>query len=118
MFATHEDTTMASLNLQQHLHIIEKWLKKWKIKVKESKSSHVTRTLRKGHCFAVNINQTIIPQTEAVKYLGNTLRLQVKLERTHRQKKKTNRLKTNEISWLIKKIPFIYRKQITHLPSA
>jgi hypothetical protein len=32
-----------------------------------------------------------------------TLRLQVKLERTHRQKKKTNRLKTKEINWLIGK---------------
>ena len=42
-----------------------------------------------------------------------TLRLQVKLERTHRQK---NRLKTKEINWLIgKKFPSIYRKQITHL---
>ena len=27
-FATHEDPTIASLNLQEHLHIIEKWLKK------------------------------------------------------------------------------------------
>ena len=31
IFATHEDPTMASLNLQEHLHIIEKWLKKWNI---------------------------------------------------------------------------------------
>jgi hypothetical protein len=50
--------------------MIEKWLKKWKIKVNEPKSSHVTFTLQKGHCLAVNINHTIIPQTEAVKYLG------------------------------------------------
>jgi len=69
IFATHEDPTIASLNLQEHLHIIEKWLKKWNIKVNESKSSHITLTLRKGHCLAVNINQTIIPQTEVVKYL-------------------------------------------------
>jgi hypothetical protein len=40
ILATHEDLTIASLNLQDHLHIIEKWLKKWKIKVDESKSSH------------------------------------------------------------------------------
>jgi len=26
MFTTHEDPTIASLNLQEHLHIIEKWL--------------------------------------------------------------------------------------------
>jgi len=70
IFATHENPTIASLNLQEHLHIIQKWLKKWKIKVNESKSSHITFTLRKGHCPAVNINRTIIPQTKVVKFLG------------------------------------------------
>jgi hypothetical protein len=49
IFATHEDPTIASLNLLEHLHIIEKWLMKWKIKVNESKLSHITFTLRKGH---------------------------------------------------------------------
>jgi len=58
------------VNPQEHLHVIEKWLKKWKTKVNESKSSHITLTLRKGHCPAVNINQTIIHKTEVVKYLG------------------------------------------------
>ena len=70
IFATHEDSTIASLNLQEHSHIIDKWLKKRNVKVGESKSSHIMFTLRKGHCPAVNINQTIIPQTEIVKYLG------------------------------------------------
>jgi hypothetical protein len=41
IFATHENPTIASLNLQTHLNIIEKWLKKWKIKFKESKSSNI-----------------------------------------------------------------------------
>ena len=41
IFATHEDPTTASLNFQEHLHIIEKWLKKWKIKVNESKLTHI-----------------------------------------------------------------------------
>jgi hypothetical protein len=47
-----------------------------------------------------------------------TIRLQVKLERTRRQKKKTNRLK-NKIDRLVsrEKIPSLYRKQITHLES-
>jgi len=70
IFATREDPTIASLNLQEHLYSIEKWLKKWKIKVNESKSSQITFTLRKGHCPAVNINRNIIPQTEVVKYPG------------------------------------------------
>jgi hypothetical protein len=68
--ATHEDPKIASLNPQEYLHIIEKWLQKWKITVNESKLWHIMFTLRKGHCPAVNNNQTIIPQTEAVKYLG------------------------------------------------
>jgi hypothetical protein len=85
IFATYEDHTIASLNLQEHLRIIEKWLKKWKIKVKESKSSQIKFTLRKGHCPAVNINQTIIPQNRSSKIPRTTLRLQVQLERTHRQ---------------------------------
>jgi hypothetical protein len=50
--AAHEDPMVASLNLQEHLNIIEKWLKKWKIKVNESKSSQIAITLRKGHCHA------------------------------------------------------------------
>ena len=29
IFATHEEPMIASLNLREHLHIIEKWLKKW-----------------------------------------------------------------------------------------
>jgi len=54
--ATHENPTIASLNLPEHLHIIRKWLKKWKIKVNKSKPSHIRSTLQKGHCPAVNIN--------------------------------------------------------------
>jgi hypothetical protein len=79
IFATHEDPTIASLNLQVRLYIIEKWLKKWKIEANESKSSHTIFTLRKGHCPTVNINQTTISQKEAVKYLG--LRFDCRLNR-------------------------------------
>jgi hypothetical protein len=45
--ATHEDLTIASFNLQEHLNIIEKWLKKWNNKVNEFKSSYITFTIWK-----------------------------------------------------------------------
>jgi len=119
IFSTHEDPTVASLNLQKHLHIIEKWPKKWKIKVNESKSSHITFTLWKGHCPAVNINQTIIPQTEAVKYLGLHFNCRLNWKEHIVRKRKQIDLKTKEINWLLgKKFPSIYRKQITHLQSS
>jgi len=93
IFATHEDRTIASFNLQEHLHIIEKCLKKWKIRVNESKSSHIKFTLRKGHCPAVNINQTIIPQTEEVKYLELQFYCRLNWKEHIAKKQKTNRLK-------------------------
>jgi hypothetical protein len=66
--AAHEDPMIASLNLQEHLNIIEKWLNKWKINVNESKSSQITVNPpeRPLPC----IDQTTIPETEVVKYLG------------------------------------------------
>jgi len=46
-----------------------------------------------------------------------TLRLQVKLERTHCQKKKTNRLKNSRDQLVDRKPTSIYMKQMTHLQS-
>ena len=40
------------------------------MKVNETKSSHITFTLRKGLSPPVSINQTVIPHVETVKYLG------------------------------------------------
>ena len=103
IFATHEGPTIAPLNLQGHLHIIEKWLKEWKIKFNESKSSHIMFTLRKGHWPAVDNNQTIIPQTEAVKYVGLHFDCRLNWKEHIDRKRKQLDLKTKEISWLMGK---------------
>ena len=105
---THEDPTLAALNLQEHIHIIEKWLKKWKIKVNESRSSHIRFTLQKSHCAAFSINQTVIPQTEAVKYLELNFDYRLKWKE-HITRKRKNRLK-NKRDQLVdrKNFPSIY----------
>jgi hypothetical protein len=95
IFATHEDPTIASPNLQEHLQIIEKWLNKCKIKVNKSKSSRKTFTLRTGHCPAVNFNQTIILQTEAVKYLRLHFDCRLNWKEYIAKKRKRNLLKNN-----------------------
>jgi len=105
IFAIHEDPTIASLNLQQHLHIIEKWLKKWKTKVNESKSWHITFTIRKGHCPAVNIHHTIKPQTQVVIYLGLHFDCRLNWKEQIARKRKQIDLKTKEINWLTGKNP-------------
>jgi len=57
-----------------------------------------TFTLQKGYCPAVNINPTIIPQTEVVKYLGLhfNCRLNWK-EHSAKKRKEINRLKKGSI---------------------
>jgi hypothetical protein len=48
--STHPDPTLASTNLQDHLRTIENWTRKWRLKINETKTSHITFTLRRGHC--------------------------------------------------------------------
>jgi hypothetical protein len=69
ILSNHSNPITASANLQPHLQNIEKWTRKWKIKINEEKSKHVTFTLRRGICTPLLFNQTSIPQADAVKYL-------------------------------------------------
>ena len=69
IFTTHPDPTLASANLQDHLRSIENWTGKWRLKINKTKSSHITFTLRRGHCPPVYINQTVVPHAETVNAL-------------------------------------------------
>ena len=84
-FATHPDPMAASRNLQEHLNTVENWLKKWKIKVKETKSSHVTSTLRKDNCPSNKHQSNSATTSRICKVPRTTFRLQTKLERAHCQ---------------------------------
>jgi len=67
---------------------------------------------------ALQLKSTKLPYVKQKEYIPRiTLRLQVELERTHRQKKKTNRLKIkrDQLADAEKKIPSLSRKQSTHL---
>jgi len=46
---THPDPTLASVNLQDKLQTIENWNRNWRLKINDTKSSHITFTLRRGH---------------------------------------------------------------------
>jgi hypothetical protein len=58
IFTTDRDPTQTSANLQEHLLEIITWTRRWKLKITESKSSHISFALRRGQCPPVNINQT------------------------------------------------------------
>jgi len=103
IFTTHPDRTLASANLQDHLHILENWIRKWRLKIDETKSSHITFTLRRGQCSPLYINQTVVPQAETVKYLGLHFDKHLTWKNHVTTKRKQLDHKTREIYWLIGK---------------
>jgi Reverse transcriptase (RNA-dependent DNA polymerase) len=70
ILAPHEDPDQASSLLQNHLHSLETWFRRWRIKINTAKCQHITFTLRRATCPPVYINQTSLPVTDVVRYLG------------------------------------------------
>jgi hypothetical protein len=103
IFTTHPDPTTASFSLQDHLNNIEKWFRKWKLKINENTSAHINFSLRQGQCPPIYINQTIVPHEETVKYLGLYFdrRLTWKVHIVTERKQLLH--KTRELKWLIGK---------------
>jgi hypothetical protein len=70
IFTTDSDPAVASHLLQTDLLAIQHWLKRWRMKVNETKSTHVTFATRRATCPPVKINDVQLPQSDEVKYLG------------------------------------------------
>lgn len=68
--ASHKDSATACRMIQSHLIMINLWTKRWKIKINENKSTHITFTMRKSVCPPVTFNNKVIPSSDEVKYLG------------------------------------------------
>jgi len=73
----------------------------WKLKINESKSSHITFALRQGQCPPVQINKTNIPQNETVKYLDIHFDKRLTWKDHVLTKRKQLEHKTREIKWLV-----------------
>ncbi|KAF0749787.1 Uncharacterized protein FWK35_00012778 [Aphis craccivora] len=73
IISINQNPIVVSLNLQNHLSLMETRYNNWRIKVNQTKSNHTTFTLNLGHCPPVTLYGTQIPSTSTVKYLGLTL---------------------------------------------
>lgn len=83
---------VASRKVQEHLANLEIWLRRWRVKVNPSKSTHVTFTLRPGNCPTLMLCNEPIPQEQKVKYLG--LWLDRRMSWKHHYRAKRNQLNT------------------------
>jgi hypothetical protein len=97
ILACLDDPVTASHKLQGHLDELEAWLKKWQININATKSVWVTFTLRKEQCPVVHINNTVIPQSPTVKYLGLHLDFRLMWAQHLATKKKTDRPKSKRL---------------------
>lgn len=103
IIASDSDRIKASTKLQSNITKIQEWLKIWKIKANETKSAHVTFTLKKDTCPPVYLNNNIIPQTEDVKYLGMHLDRRLTWKKHIWTKRKQLDIKLRSMYWLLGK---------------
>lgn len=101
VMASHKDPVEATKVLQQDLDNISNWLKNWNIQVNEKKCNHVTFTLRERTCPPVTMNNTVIPQSDSVKYLGIILDRRMTWKKHIQTKRNQLRFKVKELYWLI-----------------
>jgi len=101
ILAPHTDRITATRNLQLHLDKLEYWLKIWRIRANESKSTHLAFTLRRVVCPAVYLNGTVIPQGTTVKYLGINLDLRLTWKPHIHNKRKQLGLLLQRMYWII-----------------
>lgn len=100
LLATHEDPVTASNMIQANLDEIAVWLNENKVKVNETKSTHVTFTLRRAICPPVYLNNVQLPQSDVVKYLGMHLDSHLTWHAHIWNKRQHLNLKFNKMYWL------------------
>lgn len=101
VLASHSNANLASTHLQQHLNKIENWMSLWRIKANETKSIHVTFTMKKDTCPPVTLNNHQLPQAEEAKYLGMHLDRRLTWRKHIFTKRKQLGLKFQNMYWLI-----------------
>lgn len=103
ILSKHSDPNIATNQLQQHLIQINRWTRKWRITINETKSAHIVFTKCRGVSPQVHINSKIIPRVDCVKYLGMHLDKTLTW-RTHIWKKRKQLgLKFSKYYWLLGK---------------
>lgn len=103
ILASDVNPSIASYKLQNHLNKLETWLKRWRIKANETKSTHVTFTLKRENCPAVTLNEKQIPQGDTAKYLGIHLDKRLTWKTHITNKRKQLGLRFHKMYWMLGK---------------
>lgn len=88
-------------NLQSSINDIDKWTKKWRIKLNELKSVHVNFTNKKIVNVPIFIDNQPIPYANTAKYLGMTLDAKLRWKEHVKKKKDELNIKYRKMYWLL-----------------
>jgi hypothetical protein len=58
------------MEIQATINKADDWVKKWRIKINQSKSTHITSTRSNQTCPTVQMGSVDLPQIKEVKFLG------------------------------------------------
>lgn len=103
ILAENVNPVVASDILQSHLNELQNWFDLWRIKINQTKSVHVTFTLRRNSCPPVYIYNTMVPQADEAKYLGMRFDRRLTWQKHIWMKRKQLDTKLRGLYWLIGK---------------
>lgn len=103
ILASDNSSFEASNKLQEHINKIQDWCNKWKIKINDDKSKHITFALRRDVCPQIQLNGQMIPQYEEVKYLGMHLDRRLTWAKHIWNLRKRLGLKLRDLYWMMNK---------------
>lgn len=101
IMATGSDIQEATDKLQKAANVVNNWTKRWRIKLNESKSTHINFTNLTINTIPVEINSQQIPYANTAKYLGMTLDAKLRWKEHVMKKKEELNIKFRKIYWLI-----------------
>ena len=103
IMAVGEDVQETTERLQSAINQINGWTKRWRIKLNESKSTHINFTNRRMNPVPITINQKVIPYENNAKYLGMTLDAKLRWKVHVKKKKEEMNIKFRKMYWLLGK---------------
>jgi len=101
VLASHATPEIAAYKLQTALSAVQNWLKKWRMKANEMKSTHVTFTLKRSPCPSVQLNGVSLVQPDEVKYLGLHLDRRLTWRKHITTKRKHLDLQLRKLYWIL-----------------
>ena len=101
LLAVGDNELQAARILQEALHNVSDWTKRWKVKLNHSKSVHVDFTNKSINPIKLYIDNNEIPHSNTAKYLGMTLDAKLHWKEHVKIKREELNIKLAKINWLL-----------------